>query len=180
MNELITSELISIQNIKVAMFFFCQQLPFENDSFLYLTLSKRWHLTINCSIWAPITYWAHAYLRYILRNPCGVPNIFFRQLWLKDHLKLVKKHVLVVIECFFFLMFVLLMEQLVRNITVMSCHLSKMWNLEECSSVFCRFLMCLETMKLGNSKTDKDSGYIPSPWQVCVFFIYLFFFVGEH
>ena len=54
-------------------------------------------------------------------------------------------------------------------------HLSKMWNLEECSSVFCRFLMCLETMKLGNSKTDKDSGYIPSPWQVCVFFIYLFF-----
>lgn len=41
--------------------------------------------------------------------------------------------------------------------------------------------MCLETMKLGNSKTDKDSGYIPSPWQVCVFFIYLFiFFVGEH
>ena len=120
MNELITSELISIQNIKVAMFFFfCQQLPFENDSFLYLTLSKRWHLTINCSTWAPITYCAHAYLRYILRNPCGVPNIFFRQLWLKDHLKLVKKHVLVVIECFFFLMFVLLMEQLVRNITVM-------------------------------------------------------------
>lgn len=141
-------------------------------------MSKRWHLTINCSIWAPITYWAHAYLRYILRNPCGVPNIFFRQLWLKDHLKLVKKHVLVVIECFFFLMFVLLMEQLVRNITVMSCHLSKMWNLEECSSVFCRFLMCLETMKLGNSKTGKDSGYIPSPWQVCVFFIYLFFFCG--
>lgn len=55
-------------------------------------------------------------------------------------------------------------------------HLSKMWNLEECSSVFCRFLMCLETMKLGNSKTDKDSGYIPSPWQVCVFF-YLFIFL---
>lgn len=122
MNELITSELISIQNIKVAMFFLPATAIWK--WFLYIPnlvqeMAPNNQLFYLGSHYLLSTCILHICMWYILRNPCGVPNIFFRQLWLKDHLKLVKKHVLVVIECFFFLMFVLLMEQLVRNITVM-------------------------------------------------------------
>ena len=173
MNELITSELISIQNIKVAMFF----LP--------ATAIWKWFLSIPNLVqeMAPnnqLFYLGSHYLlcTYIFKvhteKPLWCTKHFFQTVVIEGPFKIGKK------TCFsshwmFLFPNVCTVNGAVGQKHHCHVHLSKMWNLEECSSVFCRFLMCLETMKLGNSKTDKDSGYIPSPWQVCVFFIYLFF-----
>ena len=174
MNELITSELISIQNIKVAMFFF---LP--------ATAIWKWFLSIPNLVqeMAPNNQLFYLGSHYLLctcifkvhtEKPLWCTKHFFQTVVIEGPFKIGKK------TCFsshwmFLFPNVCTVNGAVGQKHHCHVHLSKMWNLEECSSVFCRFLMCLETMKLGNSKTDKDSGYIPSPWQVCVFFIYLFF-----